>query len=87
MFTSDKKALFSVDTYYGLYYADPSPLYDSNLKGKVNLVYEKIELILNSLSLTLCISPDENNLIIGFRSTGIKIFKIDKTNYKKITFV
>ncbi|KAL4459827.1 hypothetical protein ABPG74_003353 [Tetrahymena malaccensis] len=86
-FTPDKRAFYALDAYFGLYYADPSILYDDSLKGKVSLSFTLIIPVTDSLVMTMEISQDGSLLFIGHRSTGIKIYQLNSQNYKQPTFI
>ncbi|EAR90815.2 transmembrane protein, putative (macronuclear) [Tetrahymena thermophila SB210] len=86
-FTPDQKAFYALDAYFGLYYADPSILYDDSQKGKVSLSFTLVIPAPDSLVMTMEISQDGSLLFIGHRSTGIKIYQLNSQNYKQLTFI
>ncbi|EAR90814.2 transmembrane protein, putative (macronuclear) [Tetrahymena thermophila SB210] len=86
-FTPDKKAFYALDAYFGLFYADPSILYDDSQKGKVSLSFTLVIPVTDSLVMTMEISQDGSLLFIGHRSTGIKIYQLNSQNYKQLIFI
>ncbi|KAL4506672.1 hypothetical protein ABPG72_000243 [Tetrahymena utriculariae] len=86
-FTPDQKAFYVLDAYFGLYYADPSILYDNSQKGRVSLSFTLVIPVTDSLVMAMEISQDGSLLFIGHRSTGIKIYQLNSQNYKQSTFI
>ncbi|EAR90818.3 MFS transporter, putative (macronuclear) [Tetrahymena thermophila SB210] len=86
-FTPDSKAFYALDAYNGLYYADPSVLYDNSQQGKVSLNYDLVLQNTDSLVLSMIITDDGSHMLIGHRSTGIKVYQLNSQNYKKLNFI
>ncbi|KAL4506667.1 hypothetical protein ABPG72_000238 [Tetrahymena utriculariae] len=73
-FAQNSKALFVLDSYNGVYYADTSILFDDLQPVKLDLVYEQIIPFTNYQFTSMKISFDRMFLYIRFRSLGIKIY-------------
>ncbi|KAL4506663.1 hypothetical protein ABPG72_000234 [Tetrahymena utriculariae] len=86
-FTPDSKAFYALDAYNGLYFADPTVLFDDSKQGRVSLNYELVMQNTDSLVLSMIITEDGSHMLIGHRSTGIKVYQLNSQNYKKLNFI
>ncbi|KAL4459831.1 hypothetical protein ABPG74_003357 [Tetrahymena malaccensis] len=86
-FTPDSKAFYALDAYNGLYFADPSILFDNTQQGRVSLKYELVLQNPDSLVLSMIITDDGSHMLIGHRSTGIRVYQLNSQNYKQLNFI
>ncbi|KAL4459830.1 hypothetical protein ABPG74_003356 [Tetrahymena malaccensis] len=86
-FSQNSIALFVLDSFSGLYYADTSILIDDLQPGKLDLVYEQIVPFTDYQFTSMQISFDRQFLFIAFRSLGIKIYQVSSSNHKNLTFI
>lgn len=89
MFTKDSKFVYAVDIYFGLYGADVTTMsaIDKDSTALFTLNWELIFFELDLETMCLYLTQDNSHLLLGFRSIGIYLFKVDTSNYKSITFV
>ncbi|KAL4506674.1 hypothetical protein ABPG72_000245 [Tetrahymena utriculariae] len=88
LFTPDQTAIYSVDAYYGLFYANTQSIFNQQI-GSINVItLNFVNIYLTpQVQQSIAITSDGLFLILGQRSIGLVLFEIQNKNYQNLIFV
>ncbi|KAL4511966.1 hypothetical protein ABPG72_012811 [Tetrahymena utriculariae] len=88
LFTPDQTSIYSVDVYYGLFYANVKPVFALSEASTDQVQLRFIPIYSTPQGqISVVMTSDSLFLVLGHRSIGLVLFKIQDQNYQSPTFV